>query len=69
MRARLKFKLPEERDDFETAIHARAWRNAVSDIVTELRRRVKYGNAGAEMNDFYDWVWQLLNEDGLDPWG
>lgn len=69
MKGILRFDLPEERDEFETAVHAVDWKVAVTDIVDELRRRLKYCDAGKELDDFNKWVWQQLNEDGLEPWG
>jgi len=69
VKAILRFDLPEERDEFETAANAWKWRAAVTDIVNELRRLLKYCDAGKEIEDLNTWVWQQLGEDGLDPWG
>lgn len=68
MKAMLQFNLPEERDDFETTVHATDWRLTVADFMSELRRRVKYEASGKELQDFYEWANNLLSEDGLDPW-
>lgn len=64
----LKFNLPDERQDANRAIRADDWYIAVYDIITELRSRLKFGDAGKEIDDFNDWVWSLLNERGLDPY-
>ena len=38
------------------------------EIVTEMRRRVKYEGAGEEVERMYDWMWQYLKDEGIDPW-
>jgi hypothetical protein len=65
----LKFTIPEESSEAEMAFKAGDWYLAVGDIVTELRKRLKYGDAGKEMDEFNAWVWGMLEERGLDPWG
>lgn len=42
MEAILKFNLETEREEFETAVHARDYKCALSDILEELRRARKY---------------------------
>ena len=68
MKAILAFNLPDDASEFERASHATDWYLAVWEIVSEFRRRVKYGNAGAEMEDMDKWVWNMLNERGIDPY-
>ena len=68
MKAILEFDLPLENYEFDRASHSADWFMAVWDIVTELRRRVKYGNAGDEVADVYKWVWDMLNDRGIDPY-
>ena len=67
MKAILAFNLPDEASEFERASHADDWYGAVYDIVTEIRQRVKYGGAG-DVEDLSRWVWNMLNERGLDPY-
>jgi len=68
MKAILEFDLPLENYEFERASHAADWYMAVWDIVSELRKRLRYENAGDEMEDLNKWVWDMLNERGLDPY-
>ena len=68
MKAILEFDLPLENYEFERASHTDDWYSAVYDIVTEIRKRVKYGGASDEVADVYKWVWEMLNERGLDPY-
>lgn len=64
----LKFKLPEEQTEADHAILGTEWYFAVYEIVSELRSRIKYENAGQEIADFNKWVWEMLQERGLDPY-
>lgn len=68
MKAILSFNLPADASEFERASHADDWYLAVYDIVDEIRRRVKYGGAGDEVEDLRAWVNNMLNERGLDPY-
>jgi len=67
MKAILEFDLPDDAGEHDRAVHALDWYLAVYDIVQELRRRVKYGDAGPEVQDLQEWVWGMLNDRGLDP--
>ena len=64
----LKYTLPDERVDAEQAIHGADWYLAVYEIVSELRSWIKFEGAGQEIADFNKWVWEMLNERGLDPY-
>ena len=68
MKAILTFNLPEDATEFERASHADDWFLSVYDIVDEIRRRVKYGGAGDEVEDLREWVGNMLTERGLDPY-
>ena len=68
MKAILAFNLPDDASEFERASHATDWYLAVWDIVSELRKRLKYGGAGSEVQELDEWVWNMLNERGLDPY-
>lgn len=65
----LTFNLPDEAVEAETAQRAGEWRSAVEEIVSELRRRLKYEGAGEELEKFNQWVWDELKDRNLDPWG
>jgi hypothetical protein len=64
----MTFSLPEEQSEFDHAILGTEWYLAVNEIVNELRTRLKYENAGKEIDEFNEWVWGVLNERGLDPY-
>jgi hypothetical protein len=64
----LHFNLPDEANDANLALNAVKWYLAVWDIVSELRRRLKYGNAGDEIEEFNKWVWDMLADRQLDPY-
>ena len=64
----LRFHLPEERAEAEVAAHAMDWRAAVEDTAQELRRLLKHGGAGKEIDDFNTWFWGMLQENKLDPY-
>ena len=68
MKAILAFNLPDDASEFERASHADDWYLAVYDIVDEIRRRVKYGDGVGGVEDLQEWVWNMLNERGLDPY-
>ena len=64
----LHFKLPEEQHEADLALDAAKWYLGVYDIVNELRNRLKYGNAGAEIEDFNKWVWEMLADRQINPY-
>lgn len=43
MKTSLRFKLPEEQDEFETAIKAMEYRIVISEVLSSLRDKLKYG--------------------------
>lgn len=43
MKATLTFTLPEDREDFDDAVRGSEWKQAVRDVMDELRNRIKYG--------------------------
>ena len=66
--ATLSFNLPEEEHEHNLAVNANKWHDAVYELVTEMRRRVKYEGAGEEVERMYDWMWQYFKDEGIDPW-
>lgn len=42
----LKFKLPEERPEYETCVKAGEYASAIAEIREAIRRRLKYGDPG-----------------------
>lgn len=63
----MTFYLPEEQHEAELARRSTEYYLALYDIVNEARRRVKYAEAGQEMQDFYDWIWRELGDRRIDP--
>jgi hypothetical protein len=56
----LRFKLPEEQQEFETAVHAVSYRAAVEEIWQKLfRPRHKHGYSQSQIN--------LLLDEEIDP--
>lgn len=44
MKATLEFDLPEEQDEFETAVNAHKFRGVISDFLNETRSLLKHGS-------------------------
>lgn len=63
----MTFSLPEEQGEFDHAILGTEWYLATYEIVNELRNRVKYGDK-EDLAGFHEWVWEMLNDRGLDPY-
>ncbi len=55
MKAKLEFELPEDREDFETAVKGVEYRVALSEFYTNtLRKRRKYGFTEATAEDMLE---------------
>lgn len=65
MKAKLEFTLPEEREEFETAVNAGKHRSLLDDVIQLLRNEVKYGNGNRTIDDIYKEVCTLYSEAGL----
>lgn len=63
----LTYTLPDEEYEAEQARRGGDYFSVLAEIVSEIRRRVKYENAGKEVQDLYDWVWRELGDRNIDP--
>ena len=65
MKATLEFTLPEEREEFETAVNAGKHRSLLDDVLKVLRNEVKYGQGMRGIDDIYKEICGLYSEAGL----
>lgn len=67
--ATLKFKLPEEQIEFDTAIQANAAKSMLWDFSQQLRSWQKYGNDFTDPEDTLDKIrtefYRLINEHNI----
>ena len=61
-KATITFNLPEEKDDYELANQARDLYGALWGLAEELRHRIKYQNAGKELESFLTFFYETLAE-------
>ena len=54
MKANLEFDLPEERDEFKTAIEGYKYRLCLSELDTFLRNKLKYEDLSDEEFDAFE---------------
>lgn len=70
MKAVLEFNLPEDQDDFDTAINGWKYRSIIWDINNFLRSKLKYNELSSEQREVYDKIrtelWNLINEHKID---
>lgn len=70
MKALLKFSLPEEQDEFETANNGWKYRSILCDIDNFLRSKLKYEELSPGEDGAYDKtrteLWNLINEHKVD---
>lgn len=63
----VKFDLNDEGDAYDYEIHklARRYREALNDLHTELRTKVKYSGKRGSYSNVYDIFWEVLKENQL----
>lgn len=63
MTAYLRFRLPQDDEEYRLASHAAHYAGAIEDITQEVRQKVKYRDlAPAEAkvwNEVYEMVWRI----------
>lgn len=72
----LKFNLPEEREEFETAVNAPKWKGVVWEFDQELRKVVKYSDPKTPEEEtvvntyekIRDKLWEIIKEEDLSLW-
>lgn len=60
--AQLKFKLPEEQSEFETAIKAHDWKYTLWDFDQWLRNELKYNAVSDDYQIIRDKLWEFMND-------
>lgn len=50
----LEFTLPEEQDEFNTAVHASEYRAIIEDILNKTRNDLKHGSLTKATQDYLD---------------
>jgi len=69
MTGTLKFRLPEEQTEFDTACRAGSLAAGLNDIYNEVRRRKKYESHGEEttkiLEDLFAFVCNVIHEVGI----
>lgn len=67
--ATLTFNLPEEDSEHLSAINGWKWKSVVTEIVENLRHELKYSelkpNVGEKLEEFRTWIFNKLQEEGL----
>lgn len=70
MKAVLEFSLPEEQQEFQTAVDAWKYRAVVEDLVEHLRGRIKHGTMPARVRETYEKVrgelFSIVRDRGVD---
>ena len=54
MKGILEFNLPEENDEFQTAVHAGDYRGIIEDILNKTRNDLKHGSLTKTTQDYLD---------------
>ncbi len=62
MKAKIEFNLPEEQEDFETAVNAYKYRQLVIELDRLLRGKIKHGEYQEETYDQLQEVRDFLHE-------
>ena len=64
-KATLKFYLPLEQSEFDTAVKANDWKYTTWDLDQWLREQLKYHDASDDYQIIRDKLWEFLNERNL----
>ena len=67
-KARLEFNLPDERGEYALANNAGKLASIIWEWTQFLREQVKYGKDGDKWEPIKDKWWELLKEEGYDPY-
>lgn len=72
MKAKLTFKLPEDRHEYEMAVNGSKWYNVSWDMYQYLRGKTKYASDDVQeeyikaMYECKDELFRIINDNGLD---
>lgn len=63
----VKFDLSDESDAYHYEIHKKAgcYREALNDIHTQLRAKVKYSGKRGSYSNAYDMFWEILEDNNI----
>ena len=66
MIATLRFMLPEDRDEFDVAVHGGDWREAMREVTEELRTKIKHGDLSEDdariFTEVRDMIFSVLDD-------
>ena len=66
-KATLSFSLPDEREEFETAINAGKYHSALWDLREAFRQKAKYSEDDkTTWDEAYQFFWDTLKETGVE---
>lgn len=65
MRAILAFRLPQEQEEFDNAVHGSDWRYAMQELDEYLRHDVKHGTRLETSEEIRQVLHRILRERGL----
>ena len=60
MKAVLKFELPEEKYDFQSAVKGAAWKGLVNDLDENLRQELRHGEHDGAYNEALEYVRRVI---------
>ena len=69
MKAILEFTLPDEQEDHLCALHGSKYLGILQDLDNELRAKLKYHDAGKDVEEIRARLHALMDERGLSLWG
>ena len=64
----MRFKLPEEQQEWDDACNGAKWRGLVQAYDNVLRRLIKHESKRGTYIKAHELLWDLLNDSGLDLW-
>ena len=62
----IRFKLPEEQDEWNDAVNGWKWHVVVHNMDDQLRNRIKHGDEKGSYQEARDLLNELLDDLGLD---
>ena len=68
MIGQMQFKLPEEQSEWDDARNGWRWHQIVLELDSRLRNKLKYTEERGSYDLAREMLWELLKEEGLDPW-
>jgi hypothetical protein len=66
MKATLEFNLPEEKIEYNLALHGRDWQSVVAQLHMSIRAARKHGHHYADADEVLEDVWNTLHYEMMD---